>query len=70
MISETGFPGTGILSAIGEAVTATNPGAVTDYTYGWLKQTPTVTSMAGNKFQVVGDYSLELWSDWIYDPAT
>jgi hypothetical protein len=69
MISETGFPGTGILSAINSAVVATQPAAVDGYVYGWLKQTPTVTSMAGNKFQIVGDYSLEFWSTWIYEQA-
>lgn len=68
MLSETGPP-SGILSAVADAVTGSDPGIHSGYQYGWLKQTPTVTTAANNKIQVTVEYWLELWSTWIYAPA-
>lgn len=68
MVSETGPPG-GILASIDEAVSATQPANVSGYQWGWLKQTPTVQTVAGNKIQISGEYYLEFWSTWLYAPA-
>jgi hypothetical protein len=68
MLAETGPP-SGILTAIADAVTGSNPGAHAGYQYGWLKQTPTVTTAANNKIQISVEFWLELWSTWIYDSA-
>ena len=69
MVAETGPP-VGILSAIADAVTAATPTTVASgYQFGWLKQTPTVTNIAGNKIQISGEYWLESWSTWLYAVA-
>lgn len=69
MIAQTGPP-TGILNSIAEAVAPITPENVDDYTMGWLKQTPTVVSQAGNKLQISGEYYLEFWSTWLYAVAS
>lgn len=68
MTTETGPP-TGILNSIDDAVSTTQPAAVTGYQWGWLKQTPTVQTVAGNKIQISGEYYLEFWSTWLYAVA-
>jgi hypothetical protein len=68
MVAETGPP-PGILSSIDDAATLTQPAAVSGYQWGWLKQTPTVQTVAGNKIQISGEYYLEFWSTWLYAPA-
>lgn len=69
MIAQTGPP-SGILAAIADAVEAARPTTVpSGYFFGWLKQTPTVTTMAGNKTQITGEYWLEVWSTWMYATA-
>jgi hypothetical protein len=65
MINDSAPP-TGILAAINEAVDGYAPAAVTGYLWGWLKQTPTVQTVAGNKLQISGEYYLEFWSTWLY----
>lgn len=70
VIAETGPPA-GILAAIADAVTNATPTDVPDgYQFGWLKQTPTVTTTADNLLQIVSEYWLESWSTWIYATAT
>jgi hypothetical protein len=68
MIGETGPPN-GILASIEEAESNTRPAAVAGYQWGWLKQTPTVSTEAGNKTRISGEYFLEFWSTWLYETA-
>lgn len=42
------------------------PTARTGYLWGWLKKSPTVTQVAGNKFQVAQEWWLEQWSTFVY----
>ena len=42
---------------------ATNPSG---YAYGWLKKTPTVQQVAGNRFEITSEYWLETWSTLLY----
>lgn len=44
------------------------PAAQSGYTWGWLKQTPTI-AQAGSRFQCTQEYWLGLWSDFLYDAA-
>lgn len=37
------------------------------YVVGWLKQTPTVTTEAGNKIRVTQEFWFEAWDNWTYD---
>lgn len=68
MVAQTGPP-PGILASIADAYTTSVPAAVADYQYGWMKKTPTVTNVAGNKVQISGEYWLEEWSTIFYATA-
>ena len=68
MTGETGPPG-GILTAIGDAFTTSQPADAVGFAYRWLKRTPTVATTANNKYQVSGEYWLGFFSTWAYDAA-
>jgi hypothetical protein len=68
MLEET-HPPYSILSEVNNAVTANEPTIAPGHVYGWLKQSPTVTTQAGNKLQIVGEYWLEVYSTYMYESA-
>jgi hypothetical protein len=50
------------------SVAADAPPTVPDgYLYSWLKQVPSITSAAGNKYSIQNEWWLEVWSTWLYD---
>lgn len=66
MLAELSPPATILFSA--ETIVAQHTSTVpTGYLYGWLKQTPTVNQIAGNKFTITNEWWLEEWSTWIYE---
>lgn len=42
----------------------------TDHTWGWLKQTSTLTTVAGNREAVQSEFYLAEWESWIYPALT
>ncbi len=43
---------------------------LTGHTWGWLKQTPTLTTVAGNREAVQNEFYLAEWESWIYPALT
>jgi len=66
LISETSPPST-LLFAIDQIPTPSD--IPTGYVWRWLKKTPTVVQIGGNKFNIAVEYLLERWSTFLYGLA-
>jgi len=67
MIAEAGAPPTIRFSL---ADIPALPAAPSGYMNGWLKKSPTVTEIAGQKAEVALEYVLETWSTFAYSAAS
>jgi hypothetical protein len=66
LLSETNPPSSLVFSVAQIPVPNTVPPG---YAYGWLKKTPTVLTIAGNKIEITLEYWREIWSTYAYDLA-
>jgi hypothetical protein len=66
LLSETNPPASLVFSVAQIPVPSTVPSG---YNYGWLKKTPTVLTISGNKIEITLEYWREIWSAYAYPVA-